>query len=67
MSEIKPHISAWKKDEVKDIVKLFNEYPVAGIIDMQNLPALQFMKIRKQLKDKMYTKVTKRRLILKAI
>lgn len=67
MSEIKPHISAWKKDQVKDIVKLFNEYPVAGIIDMQNLPALQFMKIRKQLKDKMYTKVTKRRLILKAI
>src|SRR3989344_4662988 len=67
MSEIKPHVSIWKKDEVKDIVKLFNEYPVAGIIDMQNLPALQFMKIRKQLKDKMYTKVTKRRLIIKAI
>ena len=39
MSEIKPHVSIWKKDEVKDIVKLFNEYPVAGIIDMQNLPA----------------------------
>lgn len=67
MSDIKPHISIWKKDEVKDIVKLFNEYPVAGIIDLQNLPALQFMKIRKQLKDRMYTKVTKRRLILKAI
>ncbi len=67
MSDIKPHISTWKKDQVKDIVKLFNEYPVAGIIDMQNLPALQFMKIRKQLKDKMYTKVTKRRLIIKAI
>lgn len=67
MTEIKPHVQQWKKDEVKDIVRLFNEYPVAGVINMQNLPAFQFMKIRKQLKDKMITKVTKKSLIVKAI
>ena len=67
MAEIKPHIQQWKKDEVKDIIRLFNEYPVAGVIDLQNLPALQFMKIRRQLKDKMYAKVTKKRLIIKAL
>ncbi len=67
MTDLKPHIQQWKKDEVKDIVRLFGEYPVAGVIDLTNLPALQFMKIRRQLKNQMVTKVTKKRLIFKAL
>lgn len=67
MTELKPHISQWKKDEVKEIVRLFGEYPVAGVIDLTYLPAFQFMKIRKQLKNQMVTKVTKKRLIFKAL
>lgn len=67
MIELKPHISQWKKDEVKEIVRLFGEYPVAGVIDLTYLPAFQFMKIRKQLKNQMVTKVTKKRLIFKAL
>ena len=67
MADLKPHISQWKKDEVKDIIRLFGEYPVAGVIDLTYLPAFQFMKIRKQLKNQMVTKVTKKRLIFKAL
>ncbi|MDP4012521.1 MAG: 50S ribosomal protein L10 [Candidatus Nanoarchaeia archaeon] len=62
-----PIIQQWKKDEVKDIIRLFNEYPVIGVINLQNLPALQFMKIRTSLKNIMKTKITKRRFIIKAI
>lgn len=52
-----------KKDEVKDIKRLVKEYPVIGLVNMENLPAKQLQKMKKQLRDVIILKVTKKRLI----
>ena len=56
-------IPEWKKEEVKDIVRLINEYPIFGVVDMENLPALQLQRMRIKLKDMLNLKMTKKRLI----
>jgi len=57
----KPHISDRKKGEVEDIKRLFNEYPVAGIVNLENLPTLQLQRIKKSLKGKIILKHAKKR------
>ncbi len=52
-----------KKDEVKDIKRLVKEYPVIGVVNMENLPAKQLQKMKKQLRGVIVLKVTKKRLI----
>lgn len=56
-------IPEWKKEEVKDILRLVNEYPIFGLVDMENLPALQLQRMRIKLKDMINLKMTKKRLI----
>ena len=56
-------IPEWKKDEVKDVIRLVNEYPIFGIVDLENLPALQLQRIRLKLKDMLNLKMTKKRII----
>ncbi|MEM4244933.1 MAG: 50S ribosomal protein L10 [Candidatus Nanoarchaeia archaeon] len=60
---MKRNIPKWKKDEVKEIKKLITEYPYFGIVDLENLPALQFQRMRINLEGKILVKVTKKRLI----
>lgn len=59
----KPHISKEKKDEVAEIKKLFNEYKVAGIVNLEGLPTLMLQRIKFSLGDSIYLKPTKKRLI----
>lgn len=60
-------IPQWKKDEVEDIKRLVKEYPYFGVVDLENLPALQFQRMRVDLKDKIVVKVTKKRLMRLAL
>lgn len=60
---MKSKIPEWKKDEVVEIKRLINEYPYFGIVDLENLPALQFQRMRINLEGKILVKVTKKRLI----
>jgi|TARA_Y100000310_G_scaffold334233_1_gene413485 large subunit ribosomal protein L10 len=61
MTEYKPHINDRKKGEVEDIKRLFNEYPIAGIVNLENLPTLQLQRIKKSLKGKIILKHSKKR------
>ncbi len=56
-------IADWKKQEVEDIKSLIKNYNVLGIVDITNLPSLQLKRIRKQLKDSIFVKISKKRLI----
>jgi len=60
------HVSEQKKNDVKEIISLMEEYPVVGIVDVEGLPAPQFQKMRANLKDSVVIKMTKKRLILKS-
>ncbi|MBU2638905.1 MAG: 50S ribosomal protein L10 [Nanoarchaeota archaeon] len=59
----KAHIADDKKTEVKELVKLLKEYPIIGIVDLENLPSAQFQKIKKQLSSMMLVRMSKLRLI----
>ena len=56
-------VSEAKKNEVKDIKRLIKEYPVIALVNMENLPAKQLQKMKKQLRGMMVLKVTKKRLL----
>jgi large subunit ribosomal protein L10 len=64
---MKNKIPKWKKDEVKDIKRLITEYPYFGVVDLENLPALQFQRMRNSLEGKIVVKVSKKRLMKLAI
>ena len=59
----KPHISKEKKDEVAEIKRLFQEYKVAGIVNLEGLPTLMLQRIKFSLGDSICLKPTKKRLI----
>jgi len=63
MEKFKPHISKTKERIVEDLVNLMKQYPVIGILDMTNLPALQFQRIKFRLKDMLEFRMVKKRLI----
>lgn len=56
-------ISPEKKETVAEFVKLIEEYPVIGAVNVENLPALQLNRMREQLRGSVLVKMTKRRLI----
>ena len=63
MSEYKPHITEKKKQEIQEIKKLHSEYKVIGVVNLENLPAFNYMKIKSQLRGKVIIKYTKKRLM----
>ena len=67
MTEFKPHITDVKTKEVEDLKKLFKEYPVVGVVNLENLPTLQFQRIKMKLKDQIHFKMAKKRLMKLAI
>ncbi|MEK6840244.1 MAG: 50S ribosomal protein L10, partial [Nanoarchaeota archaeon] len=58
-----PHIHEYKTKEVEDVKRLFHEYPVVGLINMENLPAKTLQKMKKALRDKVFFKITRKRFI----
>ncbi len=59
----KTHIAEWKKEKVKDLVKMINSYPVIAVVDMRGLPTLQLQRIKQQLEDQISVVVTKKSLM----
>ena len=67
MAEFTPHVSDFKKKVVSELVQLFKEYPIVGSLNMLNLPAQQLQIIAAKLREKCEFRMTKRRLMVKAI
>ncbi len=61
------HVAPWKYKFVEEISKLIEEYPVVGIVNINNIPAAQMQKMRRDLKDKAVFIVGKNRLIKLAL
>ncbi|HLC50699.1 MAG TPA: 50S ribosomal protein L10 [Candidatus Nanoarchaeia archaeon] len=63
MEQAQAHVAEYKKEIVTSLVKLINQYPIVGIVNMENLPAPQLQAMRAQLRGNFYLTMTKRRLI----
>lgn len=63
MSKPKAITNDRKKAKVKELVSLLNQYPIVGIVDMENLPAPQLQKMKKSLKGQVVVRMTKGRLM----
>ncbi|MBI4052822.1 MAG: 50S ribosomal protein L10 [Candidatus Diapherotrites archaeon] len=61
------HVSSWKKKEVEEIRKLAGQYPVIAIADLANFPASLFQILRKKLHGKAVVKVSKTKVIRRAL
>lgn len=62
-SRVQPHVAEYKKEIVNNLLGLISEYPIIGIVNMENLPAPQLQTMRAQLRGKFFITMTKRRLI----
>lgn len=67
MNQYIPRVHEYKKQEVQDVIRLFNEYPVVGILNLETLPSSNLQIIKKQLRDKAVIKFTKKTFMLKAL
>ena len=57
------HVAEWKKEEVKELIEIINEYDVIGIVDLMNIPAKQLQEMRKNLKKDAVIRMAKKNLI----
>ncbi|HIQ51369.1 MAG TPA: 50S ribosomal protein L10 [Nautiliaceae bacterium] len=60
-------VQEWKKKEVEYLKSLIKDHNVIGIVDIFKLPALPFQRMRKELRNSVKIKVSKKNLIKKAI
>src|SRR3989338_4752048 len=63
VSKFKAHVADYKKEIVNELVRLISEYPIIGIVNMENLPARQLQVMRAQLRGGFFITMTKKRLI----
>ncbi len=60
-------VPEWKRRVVAELAELFRKYPVVGIADLTGMPTKQLQQIRKKFRKKIFFKVAKKRLILRAL
>ena len=60
MTEYKPHILQYKKDEVADIKRLLDKYSVIGLINLEGLPAALYQKLKHGIKDIAFIKFARK-------
>jgi large subunit ribosomal protein L10 len=60
-------IPQWKIEEVEYLTKLFRRYPVFAIADLTGFPTSQLQMLRKKLHKKVIIRVSKNKLILRAL
>ena len=63
MNKPKAHVSDMNKTEVNELVSLIKKYSIIGVVDMENMPAPQLLKMRTQLNGKALIRMSKGRLI----
>lgn len=61
------HVSPGKKELVEKLVEEFNRSQVVGIVNIHGIPAAQFQKMRRKLRDKVNLRVTKSNLLAIAL
>ncbi len=61
------HVSQEKKKVVVELKKMIKQYPLFGIINLENLPSPQLQKMRKQLREKVTILTAKKSLIMLAL
>ncbi len=61
------HISTWKKAQLAELTELANQYPVIAIANLANFPASLSQQLRKKLVGKAAIRVSKTRVIQKAL
>lgn len=67
MTKYTTKVSAEKKSEVDDFVKLLETYPIVGVINMETLPSKQLQAIRGKLRKDVVIRMTKKRILKRAI
>jgi len=61
------HTLAWKKEQLAELEQLIKQYPIVLVADIEGFPASLFQQIRKKLSKEAVIKVTKTRVLLKAL
>lgn len=61
------HLPAWKRTQVDEIKRHFEEYPVVGLVDMYGIPATQLQQIRENLRGIAYIKMARKTLTRRAL
>lgn len=61
------HVSDAKKKTVGEFAQLIEKYPIVAAVNMENLPGKQLQNMREQLRGKVVLRMTKRRLLAKAL
>ncbi len=56
-------VAEYKVAEVGELVKVIREYPLVGIVNMENIPAPQLLRMRGQLRASLLIRMSKKRLI----
>ena len=67
MEQVQAHVAPYKKEVVSNLVKLIKEYPIIGVVNMENLGASALQSMRAKLRKDCVLTMTKRRLIKLAI
>ena len=57
------HVAEWKKEEVKELKGIIDEYDVIGLVDLENIPAKQLQEMRRSLNGKAVIRMSKINLI----
>ena len=60
-------VKEWKKKEVEYLKSLIENHKVVGVVDIYKLPALPFQRMRRELRDKVTIRVSKKTLMKLAI
>ncbi len=63
MEKPKARVSDAKRKEVVKLEKLFKDYPVIGVINVENLPSKQLQQVKSQVKSTIFVTMSKKRLI----
>ena len=60
-------VAKWKIDEVEKLKQMISEYPVVGIVNMENIPARQLQKMREVLRGDVVIRMSRKRLMKLAL
>lgn len=64
---MKTHTRPWKEAQLKELTELVKKYPVIAVADLASFPADLFASLRKQLHGKAEIRVSKTRLVRRAL
>lgn len=54
------HVANYKKEKVKELLQLADQYPIVGIVNMENMPGAQLQRLREQLRSQVVLNMSKK-------